>query len=335
MSGIALTKSKHLLPYATVLRKHGVRVSPLLKMANLPSTCLDDPETLIPAVCGGYFRKLAEQKSGNRNISLEASQHLEVRQLSFAQALLGQPTVAASILKFCSLVSSETSNGSFELHRLPSGEHWFGARIQTAGAPGEWHVTLYVLCWMLKLARLSTPAWSPPEILINSKASPDHFEAIEKLGSTARLEQNCNGFIIPASILAQPVSKNIAQGQVTDTNFCTTAPDETYAGSLRQIIRSFAKDGWLSIDQISEVSDTSVRTLQRRLWTERETWSNLIQQCRAEMAGDLLENTDAPMLEIANQLGYKNQSHFTRAFQRWAELSPSQFRKYRSMTSYN
>jgi AraC-like DNA-binding protein len=53
------------------------------------------------------------------------------------------------------------------------------------------------------------------------------------------------------------------------------------------------------------------------------------------MAGDLLENTDAPILEIANQLGYRNQSHFTRAFQRWAELSPSQFRKYRSMTSYN
>ena len=96
------------------------------------------------------------------------------------------------------------------------------------------------------------------------------------------------------------------------------------------MIRSYVNDGWLSIDQASEVTRTSVRTLQRRLLTEQKTYSDLVQQCRAKMAGDLLENSDATIAEIADQLGYRNQGNFTRAFYRWAKVSPSKFRKHRS-----
>ena len=96
------------------------------------------------------------------------------------------------------------------------------------------------------------------------------------------------------------------------------------------MIRSYANDDWLNINQASEVIDISARTLQRRLSAEQQTYSGLIQQCRAQAAGNLLENSDATMAEIALQLGYRNQSHFTRAFQRWAQVSPSEFRKYRT-----
>jgi AraC-like DNA-binding protein len=330
MSGIALTKSKHLLPYAALLHSKGVPVRPLLKKANLVHNCLDDPNNLVPSICGGIFRELAAQATGSPNISLEACQHLEVERLDFGQALLMEPTVAAAINTFCRLVACETSNASFELCPQPNGDLWFGERIQTAVNPGEWHVTLYVLSWMLKIARLADPTWSPAKIMIASKATPEHFEAIEKLGSTARLEQNCTGFLVPVTMLALPVRRTTAQGQVMDGDFRPSVPAETYAGSIKQLIQSYDTEGWLNIDQLSEVTGTNVRTLQRRLWTEQETWSSLVQQCRAEKAGGLLENTDAPILEIANQVGYKNQGHFSRAFQRWAKLSPREFRQQRS-----
>jgi AraC-like DNA-binding protein len=330
MSGIALTKSKHLLPYAALLHSKGVPVRPLLKKANLVHNCLDDPNNLVPSICGGIFRELAAQATGSPNISLEACQHLEVERLDFGQALLMEPTVAAAINTFCRLVACETSNASFELRPQSNGDLWFGERIQTAANLGEWHVTSYVLSWMLKIARLADSTWSPAEILIASKATPERFEAIQMLGSTARLEQNCTGFLVPVTMLAQPVRKNTAQGQVIDGDFRSSAPAATYVGSIKQLIQSYDTEGWLNIDQLSEVTGTNVRTLQRRLWTEQETYSNLVQQCRAEIAGGLLENTDAPILEIANQVGYKNQGHFTRAFQRWAKLSPSEFRQQRS-----
>jgi AraC-like DNA-binding protein len=72
-----------------------------------------------------------------------------------------------------------------------------------------------------------------------------------------------------------------------------------------------------------------VSTLQRRLALDQQTFSRIVEQTRAEMAGDLLEGTDAPIREIASQLGYTNQNNFTRAFRRWAGVTPSAFRRQR------
>jgi AraC-like DNA-binding protein len=44
------------------------------------------------------------------------------------------------------------------------------------------------------------------------------------------------------------------------------------------------------------------------------------------MARELLEDTEATMSEIAEQLGYSDQGNFTRAFHRWASVSPTEFR---------
>jgi hypothetical protein len=73
MTYLTLSKSKHMLPFAAVLRANGVSVRRLLRMANLPITCLDDPDTLIPGVCEGPFRELAAKAIGCSNISLEAT----------------------------------------------------------------------------------------------------------------------------------------------------------------------------------------------------------------------------------------------------------------------
>jgi hypothetical protein len=96
----------------------------------LPVTCLDDPNTLIPAVCEGPFRELAAQKTGCPNISLEVTQPLEVGDLGdFGRAILMQPTVNGSLHKFRELVVTETSNLSIELRPQPNGDLWFGQRM--------------------------------------------------------------------------------------------------------------------------------------------------------------------------------------------------------------
>jgi AraC-like DNA-binding protein len=333
MGSLPLTKSKHLLPFAAALSARGVKVRRLLKAANLPLNCLDDPDTLIPAVCAGPFRELAAQKTDCPNISLETTQHLQFEDMGdFGRALLLEPTLLGSIDKFRKLVGTETSNVIIDLCPQSNGDLWFSQRMLSQGEPGEWHSSLYVIGWMLKIVRLVDSAWSPAEILMRSKAIKRHCEAIEILGSTARLEQTCSGFMVPASMLILPVSKNSAPGGNKDATPLPTLLHDSYAKSLKHIIRSYANDGWLSLDQASEVTRTSVRTLQRRLSTEQKTYSSLVQQCRTEMAGDLLENTDATIAEIAHQLGYRNQGNFTRAFYCWAKVSPSEFRKHRSTT---
>ena len=331
MKSLPLSKSKHLKPFAAALSARGIKVHPLLKAANLPRNCLDDPETLIPSVCAGPFRELVAQKTDCPSISLEITQQFQFEDMGdFGRALLLEPTLLGSIHRFRRLVGTETSNVFIDVCPQPNGDLWFGQRILSQHEPGAWHSNLYVIGWMLRLVRQVDPAWSPAQILMRSKATPGYCKAIEMLVSTTLFEQACSGFMIPASMLTLPTTKYSSLGKKKGANPGPTLLPDSYAESLKRVIRSFANDNWLSIEEASEVTDQSVRTLQRRLSMEQTTYSDLVQQCRAEIAGDLLENSGIAIAEIARQLGYGSQGNFTRAFYRWARVSPSEFPKHRS-----
>lgn len=232
------------------------------------------------------------------------------------------------------LIATETSNLVIELKPQPGGDLLICPRFLFEAERGEWHNTLYVLSWILKVVRLANPVWSPPEISVRSTAAATRAEAIETLGASPRFGHDRTGFRIPASMLALPLRKRPAAGRdrcVQEDALWSTAPAETYADAVGQMIRSYARDRWLSVEQASEVANTSVRTLQRRLSAEHATYSNIVDRTRAQIAGDLLKETDAPIAEIADMLGYEHQGDFTRAFRRWAGVSPSEFRRRRQL----
>ncbi|MFT9816464.1 AraC family transcriptional regulator [Lysinibacillus sp. NPDC056185] len=64
-------------------------------------------------------------------------------------------------------------------------------------------------------------------------------------------------------------------------------------------------------------------------WFLKETGkspSAYIQELRLNKAKELLLNTDLPILHIAIQVGFEHQSSLTRLFQKYGEITPSQFR---------
>ena len=180
---------------------------------------------------------------------------------------------------------------------------------------------------MLNLVRLVDPTWSPKEIWCISKATPDRVKAMESLTARARFDQSCTAFVIPTSLLALPCKSG--GSNPNEESLWSKEPSRSFSGAIKQVIRAYAGDGWLTVNETSEVVGTSVRTMQRRLSAEKKTYSDILEETRAEVAGNLLENTDATMFEISRQLGYSDQSHFTRAFRRWAAVSPTEFRTQR------
>ena len=208
MRSLPLTKSKHLLPIAAVLKARGIRVQRLLKAVNLPLNCLDNPDTLIPSSCAESFRKLASQVTDCPSLLLQTSQHFQFEDMGDpGRAVLLEPTLRGAIDKFRELAANETSNLVIDLCPQSNGDLWFGHRLLSDGESDGWHSNVYVIGWGLKVVRLADPAWSPAQILMRSKATPGHCEVIEMTGSTARLEQTCTGFMVPVSMLAQPVAK--------------------------------------------------------------------------------------------------------------------------------
>jgi AraC-like DNA-binding protein len=71
----------------------------------------------------------------------------------------------------------------------------------------------------------------------------------------------------------------------------------------------------------------SNRTLQRRLAAHGVSFNELIDQIRFDMAKQLLEDKVISVTDISGELGYTDPASFTRAFRRWAGVSPRQHRK--------
>jgi AraC-like DNA-binding protein len=110
------------------------------------------------------------------------------------------------------------------------------------------------------------------------------------------------------------------------------ASQPTFAGSLRQVLRPYLGEE-ADIMLAADLADISVRTLQRRLKQSGLSFSDLIQQARFETACSLLEDPGIRLTDIAFDIGYTDPAHFTRAFRRWAGVTPSAYRTRQALSS--
>jgi AraC-like DNA-binding protein len=69
------------------------------------------------------------------------------------------------------------------------------------------------------------------------------------------------------------------------------------------------------------------RTLQRRLKSEKVTFEHIKDQARREAALRYLQRPDIPLTQVAEKLGYAEQSVLSRSCYRWFSASPREVRE--------
>jgi AraC-like DNA-binding protein len=96
---------------------------------------------------------------------------------------------------------------------------------------------------------------------------------------------------------------------------------------VRAVITTLLGEGYPEIETTAEILGLRGRTLQRHLAVRGVMYRGLVDQARFEAARNLLGRSEASITEIGYDLGYQDAAHFTRAFKRWAGVSPSVFRR--------
>lgn len=86
-----------------------------------------------------------------------------------------------------------------------------------------------------------------------------------------------------------------------------------------------------SLDEVAAAVNMSTRSLRRKLEHEGTNFRALIEEERRQIALQLINGTDIKLDEIAIHLGYTDTASFTRAFRRWMNCSPGEYRKTRSI----
>jgi AraC-like DNA-binding protein len=85
-------------------------------------------------------------------------------------------------------------------------------------------------------------------------------------------------------------------------------------------------DGEPARSRLARSLNMSERTLARRLADHDYTFTSLVDEIRHELAADYLRQTRFSVTDVAFLLGFSDQSNFARAFKRWTDQTPSEFR---------
>jgi len=96
---------------------------------------------------------------------------------------------------------------------------------------------------------------------------------------------------------------------------------------IQQLIEDALPSGIPSVASLAEILGMSARTLTRRLSEHGVTFRDLIQQKQEERSKFLLTQSDASIAQIAFETGFSEQSAFNRAFKRWTQKTPIEYRK--------
>jgi AraC-like DNA-binding protein len=85
--------------------------------------------------------------------------------------------------------------------------------------------------------------------------------------------------------------------------------------------------GKCSLERCADKLNIAVRTLHRHLTSENTSFSEIVERQRCEVAKKALTDTRRTLDDVASMLGYAEQSSFGRAFKRWTNVTPQQYRE--------
>lgn len=136
-----------------------------------------------------------------------------------------------------------------------------------------------------------------------------------------------NAIVFPSAILRErpePPSEEIRQSMESFLQAQATDHEKPLLHTVSALIHELIPAGEATLAAIASLMRTHVRTLQRKLSAEGSDFRTLLDAARFQIARIALERGES-ITDLALNLGYSELSAFSRAFKRWAGVSPQQW----------
>jgi AraC-like DNA-binding protein len=318
-------------PFLEFFRETGAPVDRYLEEARLAADVDRDPDLALPSrPLYGVLDRLARE-SGRRDIGLKVGERTRTRELGpFGRRVLAQETLGDAIAAAGKLMPSVhtarriTLSTTGRVARLSS-------RLEAAQlAPTLWG-DQFALSLLVELVRLAAGSdWTPERVTVQAPLSGSAGPEAVPGGATVRYDADSTSVELPRALLSGRL------GPAGDRGFDRTAarhPDGAlgtlptdFVGSLQVTLDTLVPQGYTDIRTLASVVGLSARSLQRRLSEHGSSFSELLARSRYTLARRRLLDPTAKVTDVAYEAGYSDATHFTRAFRRWAGVTPVAYR---------
>ena len=315
-----------LLPIARYLRERGVSPREVFKRAEIsPSDMFHESGWLPRELCFKLGLEL-EAIFGDRLPGAEIGHQARLTDFGlWGQTAMGAATLEDACRTACASV--ELLLQGAELHFRLTERHallTFAYAGRSNYDPRQ-HIigTLAVLCHVALLAGI--PEAVGARFAFSSGRYGDCLESV--FGPSIEFDSAFDGIVIDRDILTHRLRSKTARPDDLDP---LQAP-----ALLADIVKTALPYDSVTLDRIAPRLGLSSRTLQRRLHDWGFSFEEMVDDIRRTTALHLVRSENLSGMELAFSLGYSDPAHFVRAFRRWTNMTPGDYRQQALQTSPN
>ncbi len=324
-------RSASLHGYVELVRSMGRDPQVFLRAVGLQEKFLHDPEMPIPRDAARELLEITARATQAEDLALRLAARRRLSALGPISLVLREAATPREALdtlcRYLKLV-----NASLILH-VEEGGSVVVIREELLPTPGlqmRQSVELAVGSMFRMLSELIGPHWQPLEVHFTHRPPQDPAAHRAFFRRSVKFHQEFNGLVCGASDLAQPR----ASGDQVAAGFARKYLDaalvergDSAQQSCRRIMLALLPGGSCTAVELARFLHVDRRTLHRWLAAEGLTFSGLLEQVRADLATRHLRESDRPLREIAELLGFSQASSFSHWFVHRFGCSASQWKK--------
>ncbi|CAG4886877.1 AraC family transcriptional regulator [Paraburkholderia saeva] len=148
---------------------------------------------------------------------------------------------------------------------------------------------------------------------------------------TLRFNRPDTRIVFPAEFLDMAIVQNERTMKeflrVAPTNFLVKYKNSaSLTAQIRRRLREVEPAEWPDFADLAKQFNTSPSTLRRRMDAEGQSYRDILDDLRLDLAVSLLSDSNRTIADIATELGFAEASTFHRAFKKWTGARPSEYR---------
>lgn len=331
-TGPLLIDSHYLLGTLEAAQECGIDISEVLEQCGIPQSLLIAPEGFLAFTKVARFLDKVAKEFDCPQFGFLVGKH----QPPFSLGLLSQviklsPDVGSALNSIDKYIPLYSQAATWSLQPLE--DKIALTRRDRAGRreKGVQSRNLTMVQAFKALKVLCGPQWTPSAIYfahrpLGNKLTYEHF-----FNAPVYFDREYDAIVLNNEDLKRPIATadpdllEIVQSHLSSLLDGYNLNDDI-ATKVRHHIRCRLGTRTCNLESISQLLGLSPRSLQRMLARHNDTFKSLLTSVRQDVAIEYLRDSNIPLVDLADMLGYRNVSAFSRAFKNNVGLSPDHWR---------
>jgi AraC-like DNA-binding protein len=204
--------------------------------------------------------------------------------------------------------------------------------ISPYNAYNEFVVDMVLSSWWEWLKWLSSKPLQLTEVHLEY-AEPRYHEALTALFECpVRFNQESNALILASELAKTPSAyahplmyKTLAP--ICDLQMERQSKTRSYTERVQEALGPMLEGSNPTLESVAQEINIPTWTLRRKLLQESSRFQDILDNTRQSLAKSYIRDTDFTLGEISYLLGFSSPTAFQRAFKRWTNVAPGEYRR--------